>query len=548
MTPVAKRWLWGLLGGALLLRLLGILWGLPQTYNADEPHLVNLAVSFGGGSPRPYAFKYPTLWPYVLFLSYGVYFLIWSAAGLRHGLGEFAGAFGWHPAPFYLIGRLLSCAASLGAVAAVAAIERREARKIPWGAMLLALSPAVVEAARSLKPDSAALLLCALGTLAALRVLDAEGPAARRWHHLCGLSLGLASSCQFTALPALVLLPAAHFCARKRAKLAWLAEGAAAGALGFSLGTPYALLDWPRFKEWLGVLGGAASGATGSWSRAQGLSAAARAFWDLGGPGSVAGLAVLAGLWRLLREDRRKALVLSAPIVACLLAFSKPSYFFARFLFGAFPAAALLAGAGASLAERARRPRLTALLAALLLVPGAVRSTLEGYRRTLPDTRRQAGGWIAASIPAGATILTDQPSAGPDLRMSKDQLLELAERSRVVGSPRAKLFEAMAQTHPGGGYRVLRILRSGRDLGTYAKHAELSQADAPTADVRPGLDVARALRVDYVLTSSYGADLARAPELAAFFTELETKAPLAAVFSPVPGVVAGPALRLYRLK
>ena len=60
-----KEWaLPGLVGVALVavvLRLLGICWGLPHLYNADEPHIVNLAVSFGGGSLKPYAFKYPTL-------------------------------------------------------------------------------------------------------------------------------------------------------------------------------------------------------------------------------------------------------------------------------------------------------------------------------------------------------------------------------------------------------------------------------------------------------------------------------------------------------
>jgi hypothetical protein len=60
-TRPARFWLWATIGAALALRLFGIMWGLPHAYNADEPHLVNLAVSFGGGSLNPYAFKYPTL-------------------------------------------------------------------------------------------------------------------------------------------------------------------------------------------------------------------------------------------------------------------------------------------------------------------------------------------------------------------------------------------------------------------------------------------------------------------------------------------------------
>src|SRR5690348_3436894 len=87
---------------AMLLRLAGIFWGLPATFNGDEPHIVNLAVSFGSGSLRPYAFKYPTLWPYLLFLCYGIYFLIWSGFGHLKSVAEFAGLYAWHPTGFYL--------------------------------------------------------------------------------------------------------------------------------------------------------------------------------------------------------------------------------------------------------------------------------------------------------------------------------------------------------------------------------------------------------------------------------------------------------------
>src|SRR5262245_44596187 len=98
---------------AAALRLAGIQWGFPYTFNADEPHVINLAVSFGGGSLRPYFFKYPTLWPYLLFLCYGLYFLAWSGFGLRRGLSEFVGLYAWHPAGFLLIGRLLSALFSM---------------------------------------------------------------------------------------------------------------------------------------------------------------------------------------------------------------------------------------------------------------------------------------------------------------------------------------------------------------------------------------------------------------------------------------------------
>ena len=60
---------------AVALRLIGIGYGLPAVFNSDEPHIVNTAVSFGSGDFNPHRFKYPTLWMYLLFFVYGIYFV-----------------------------------------------------------------------------------------------------------------------------------------------------------------------------------------------------------------------------------------------------------------------------------------------------------------------------------------------------------------------------------------------------------------------------------------------------------------------------------------
>src|SRR5579883_3120402 len=153
-TRSRRAWLWAVLLAAAALRLAGIRWGLPHAYNADEPHLVNLAVSFGGGSLRPYAFKYPTLWPYILFVAYGFYFVLLRLTGAIHGVADFIGLYGWNPTGFYLIGRLLAAASSLAAVAVMTRAGRRLGESVPWAAALLAVSPRLVESAHSLKPDS----------------------------------------------------------------------------------------------------------------------------------------------------------------------------------------------------------------------------------------------------------------------------------------------------------------------------------------------------------------------------------------------------------
>jgi hypothetical protein len=184
----------------------------------------------------------------------------------------------------------------------------------------------------------------------------------------------------------------------------------------------------------------------------------------------------------------------------------------------------------------------------LAFVPGIYAAGAMDQDRLLPDTRQEARDWILEKVPAGATLVTDGPGISAGLPMDKEQIVALEKKTEAAGSPRARLYRAMADGHPGGGYRLYQITRTALELGTYRLHAELSQAETDMIDLRPGLDTARALRVDYVLTSSYGATAQRAPELAEFFRELESEAKLAAVFTPIPGRSTGPALRLYALK
>ena len=153
-----------------------------------------------------------------------------------------------------------------------------------------------------------------------------------------------------------------------------------------------------------------------------------------------------------------------------------------------------------------------------------------------------------AHVPAGETVLLDLPHASPRAIPSKEQCVELAARTAAAGSPRSRLWKAMAERHPGGGWRVYRIRRAPGSLFSAPRHVAASQADADFLDVRPGLDPVRAVRANWVVTSSFGADPRRARELASFFTELAAGADLAAEFPFEAGKTAGPWLRVWKLR
>lgn len=529
---------------AVLPRLIGITWGLPHVFNADEPHVINSAVSLAG-SLRPFSFKYPTLWPTVLAACYGAWFVVWSGFGLLRGAVDFAAKYAFEPTGFYLIARLLATLCQLGALAVVARAEREKGDgRWPYGAALLAASPVLVELAHSAKPDSLMFLLVAGATAAALRFQRDGGKA---WLMGSAALAGLACSTQYTAAPAGLVVPLAWLLrAEGPAPFSWLIQAGLASAAGFALGTPYALIDHARFAaDWsdygdLGRLKPHDAAAT--------MRLVMKNLWCFGGAGSLGGAAAVIGVLGLARKQAKRALLLLIPVgvYAALLSASFDGGV-PRYLLGAYPALALLAGEGFSMLAGAVVWR-RGLVAALALAPGLYLTWHHDAELLRPDTRTQGTAWLKETVPAGAVVLLDQPHSGPMSYPSKEQCLALAERTEKSGSPRFRLYRAMAARHPGGGWHIYRIQRTARDLWSSPRHVAASQADAEFLDVRPGLDLVRAARVEWIVTTSYGADPRRARELATFFSELAEQAELVREFPAGPGVAAGPWLRVYRLR
>ncbi|MCM2304845.1 MAG: hypothetical protein NDJ72_09095 [Elusimicrobia bacterium] len=541
-------WAWALLACAVLaaaLRFVGLAYGLPHTYNADEPHLINMAVSFGGGSLRPHSFKYPTVWPTLLAGLYGLWFGVWSVLGLRKSPSDFAALYGFAPAGFYLIARAVSAAASLGALAVVSRAERADDRaRWPYGALILAFSPVLVELAHAAKPDSLMLLFVAGAWACALRF---QGGGARGWLYGAAGLAGAAASTQYTAAPLGLLVPLAWLLREGGPpRWTWLVQAAAFAAGAFFAGSPYIALDFRRFAaDWTDY---ADLGRLRPHDAAAMARTVAYNLWTYGGEGSPAGAAAVLGLAALARRRTRRALLLAVPVAAyfAVLAAS-PDGGWQRYLLGVFPALALLSSEGLALLGGGK-PWRRAVVAALVLAPGFYLSARYVRDLTLPDTRAQAEAWMTANVPAGETILLDLPHASPRALPSKEQCADLAARTAAAGSPRSKLWRAMADRHPGGGWRVYRIQRSAGDLFSSPRHVAASQADADFLDVRPGLDPVRAVRATWVVTSSFGADPRRARELSTFFSELAAGADLVREFPSEPGSTMGPWLRIWRLR
>jgi hypothetical protein len=542
-------WFWAALAvfaAAAALRFAALGYGLPHTYNADEPHVINIAVSFGGGSLRPHSFKYPTLYPTLLAGLYGLWFALWSVFGLRKSPLDFAALYAFTPTGFYLIARAVAALSSLAALVVVARAERsgENSTRWPYGALLLAFAPVLVDLSYSAKPDMLMFLFVSGAWACALRF---QSGGARGWLYAAAASVGAACSTQYTAAPAALLVPLAWLLRDGgRPRFSWLVEAALFAAAAFFAGSPFVAIDFRRFVlNWTDY---ADLGRLRSHDASLMPGLVAYNLWTYGGEGSPAGAAAVLGLGAMLWKRPRRALLLGIPIAAyfALLASSFDGSW-QRYLVGAFPALALLSGEGLSLLGGIN-PWRRGAVAILAAAPGVFLSWCFVANLLLPDTRAQAEAWMLTNVPAGETILLDQPHASPRAVPLKEQCLELAARTAAAGSPRSRLWRAMAQRHPGGGWRIYRIQRSAGDLYTWPKEVAASQADADFLDVRPGLDPVRAVRAGWVVTSSFGADPRRARELATFFSELASGADLVREFPSEPGKVTGPWLRIWRLR
>ncbi|HBL17911.1 MAG: hypothetical protein A2X36_17380 [Elusimicrobia bacterium GWA2_69_24] len=549
----STAWPWLLiLAAAAALRFIGIGYGLPAVFNADEPHHVNVAVSFGSGTLDPGIFKYPTLWMYCLFAAFGALFAGWSGLGLLHSVREFGALFVWHPEVFYLTARLLAAALSLAGLYPLIrcglALGRTNAL---WAAGLLAVSPTLIVSAHGAKPDSLMFFLAAWAWWLALRYVQ-EGR--RRHLVLCGAAVGFCVATQYVAAPLALLVLSAWLARRlagpERPRSADVLLGLGAVPAAFFIGSPFILLDWSSFlRDIRDVHAMASVGTPAPWT-------VGRNVLEFSGPWWAGGTLILAGAGLLAAAARPLAVLFLIPLagqIAFLAAF--PDGAWSRFLLGVFPAAALLAAAAvehaAARARGAARPAFGWVLAALLaavLLPGARQSWAVVAPLRRPDTRNIAAAWIAANLTPGTRILTFNEHASPPLRLSLDQVRRLIEQTREAGHPRRRYYELMAESHPGGGFEVFRILQDPAVLSAGPRHVAWSAAGRSVLDVSGGLQAVRGAGIALVVFTSYGSNEEGFRALRPFLDGLETQASLLREFAPEPGATVGPVIRIYRIR
>jgi 4-amino-4-deoxy-L-arabinose transferase-like glycosyltransferase len=426
-----------LLGGILILALGLRLSGLGSVYHHPDEHIyvdrAEQIVRTGDANPR--YFQNPSLFTYLVAAELAAA----KALGLRNP--ESTRSTSGTP-PSYLLARLAS--ALLGTLS-VFLTYATGATLFGWGAglgaaSLLAVSLLHVRDSHYGVSDvpSAALLLLSL--YFAARVLRQP---TLRWFVLAALAGGLATSAKYTAGFFVAPLLVAHWTAHRRSGVSfwspraclWLLAAGAAGLAGYLLGTPYTLLDAPRF--WSDFRGQYGLGSSATWGQPELPVAQLWVLTLLQGFGVAPLLLAAAGMGLLIRRGHWGQLLFLTALPLVLLTFFLPkAVFYPRLVIPLLGSLALLAGYAVlelahCLPQRWRAAGVAALTA-LALTQSVVDSVRHDWLLTQADTREVAAAWLRTNLPPKSSVLLGPYSPSADLSPLRVERLRLGPRDDGV--------------------------------------------------------------------------------------------------------------------
>ncbi len=440
----------------LVLRSIGLGFGLPELYHADEPIVVNHAMAYGTWDFNPHFFQIPPLTSYLLFASYALYFLGGWVFGKFSGSDAFADLFFTDPTSFYLIGRFtIGVLPGVLTIAFVFLLGKRVFSRQAglWAAAFLSVCFLAVRDAHYIYTDT---LLGLLLTLCSLTLLGVQKRGVMKDYMRAGLLMGLCVSVKYNAALIGVAYVVAHVlrAVSLRSKIFCAAFWGGLGAAGiaFLVTNPYALLDYSFFWESV-TRQGQSQGFMG-WLH--------HLTYSLNGAmGGYALTVALAGVLIACLQKNKRAWILLGFVIPFYLGITFMGQPHDRYVLPLLPFLSIFLGGCIVWAlERLRERkglaamRWAGVVAFLLLIfPMAVKSAYSDWLFLQTDSRTAAKRWIEQNIPAGSKIALDHTFYNPVLRPTLEQLrqkrLSALDKETQVGPKQAKLDRLMRLVKPG---------------------------------------------------------------------------------------------------
>jgi 4-amino-4-deoxy-L-arabinose transferase-like glycosyltransferase len=239
------------------LRIWGLNYDLPYIYHPDEPLSLSIIQPlFKTGDLNPHFFQYPSLFYYINAIAYVPYYLIGKLLGIFTSrndiLAPISLIMGVVRAPMpsiVLLGRTITVIFGVGSVVLIYIIGKQLTGKAIVGmlaALMLAVAIPNVSLSRYITPDTFVVFFATASFLASVLIYK-QGKT--RYYVIAGICVGLTASTKYNG--GLIVLPMilAHFL--RYGKLALNNRNLYIALLmcvcGFLIGTPFALLDFPKF-------------------------------------------------------------------------------------------------------------------------------------------------------------------------------------------------------------------------------------------------------------------------------------------------------------
>ena len=498
---------------AFILRYKAIKFGFPARTHPDEPVIYKSAVHMiTTRNLHPHTFLYPSFYFYLQALLYKAVFFIGKLRGIFQNFSDV------NNLTLYFWGRFLTVVISTGTIFLTYLLGRRLFNQTTalLSALFVSLFFLHLKNSFLITTDSPMVFFVLLSFLMSVLILTGEPKL--RYYLLNGLFIGLAIGTKYNAVLILLPLIAAHLFKTsfsfkglfdKKLLLALLLV-----PVVFVLTTPYAVLDFPLFWDFLKLQNRAYQAFPFGIER--NVVSFGRYFHGLlEGCGTIPMILAGFGIFFAFRKSLQSAvLLISFPLAFYLLMGAYPVVFM-RNMVAVVPFLGLLGAFGAF--------QLTRYL-------WRWGSPAEAFRRKL--------GWalsIAVVIGTGWGLCS--------------QGLKDYDHVRVITLPNTRwLAEKWIKKHIPPGARIIKEAYTARISGTIYKVEDLEVGGFAKKDIMYDLE-----EFDYIILSSgsytrFFADPERYPDEVRIYRSLMSTHPLRKIFIPDNKTVSGPVIRIHEVR
>jgi len=409
-----------LIGGVA--RLWGIDFGLPHTMcRPDESWLLSISFRFGSGDLNPHFFIYPTLYMYLCFCLYIIYFIFGLISGQFTSVSDLLAIYCLDPSILYIINRCLSAFTGIITIFVVYRIAKSwfEEKTALVAAFFLSLAFLHVRDSHFAITDITMTLFIMCSFLYIIKCRHSTGI---KNYVFAGIFAGLAASTKYAGIILLGPMALVHiFNMADERPVRWsnlidrrVVLFCTSMIIAFLAGTPFALLDYPAF---LGGLmydvnhlkeGGVEALVVleRGWLRHSKYTLPYGLGWSLF-------CASLAGIAILMKLDVRKALVLCAFPLLYFIPAGRGLYVTVRYMIPLIPffcltGAIFVVAACDVLTRKNKNHRLknsvTVIVAALVISPSLYSVVQFDRLISQKDNRLIANEWVNKNIPEGTSI------------------------------------------------------------------------------------------------------------------------------------------------